>query len=311
MMDVVMQVAGMVLLAVSIWLGYRQWVAPHGAALDLGQRGILLLLIATLAGGFIGSPFWWADDARTFAWDLPPLGGRMLAAAGWSFVVVCLAALRRPTPGRLRLAVSMLAVYLAPLALAIGLLHRDRFALDMPITYAFFVIVAALIIPALYYTFRPPAPLPGHPDDTRPTGRLAALWLNCVALVTGVWGVALFLTDQGPSPLIWVWPGDALTSRLIGVMLLTVMTGALLSRRSADLARLMLRVIAVYGAGLALASLWGLVLGQPVRPSYAIVFGLIAAISALILVVERVPQPQRGVRSDAPGREAHTGGTND
>ncbi|MCL4836227.1 MAG: hypothetical protein KJZ86_27555, partial [Caldilineaceae bacterium] len=35
--------------------------------------------------------------------DLPPLASRILAAAGWSFAVVCLLVLERPTDRRLRL----------------------------------------------------------------------------------------------------------------------------------------------------------------------------------------------------------------
>jgi hypothetical protein len=280
-LDLLFQISGLVLLIGSLALGYRRWVAPH-RALDMQQRGVLLLLIVTLAGGFIGSPVWWIDDPRAFSWDLPPLAGRMLAAAGWSFVALCLAALNRPVPGRIRLALIMLAVYLAPLAIAILLWHRDRFDPRAPITYAFFAIVAALLIPNLWFLFRPPRPIEPAPPRV-PPGRIQTRWLEVVALITGVWGVALFLTDRGPSPLIWAWPGDLLTSRLIAVMLLTIMAGALVSRRDMDLARVVLRATIVYALALCVASVWGLLLGQPARPAYAITFAAIALGSALVL----------------------------
>ena len=287
MLDLLVQVIGLGLLVGGVALGYRRWVLPHGAALDAGQRGVLLLLIVTLVGGFVGSPFWWIDERRSFSWDLPPLAGRMLGAAGWSFVALCLAALGRPTPGRLRLTLVMLGVYLAPLAAAILLWHLDRFDPGAPITYAFFVIVGALLLPNLWFLVRPPRPIPGYPDDSAPPSRLLARWLAAVALITGVWGVARFVTASGPSPLIWAWPGDLLTSRLIAVMLLTIMAGALLSRGSADLARVSLQTTIVYALGLTAASLWGLVLGQPARPAYAIVFAAIALGSWLVLGAAR------------------------
>jgi hypothetical protein len=211
----------------------------------------------------------------------------MLAAAGWSFVALCLAALGRPTPGRIRLALVMLAVYLAPLAAAILLWHLDRFDPRAPITYAFFAIVGALLIPNLWLLARPPRPIPGYADDGRAPTHILTLWLGIVALVAGLWGLALFLTDRGPSPLIWAWPGDLLTSRLIGVMLLTIMAGALLGRRNADLARVALGVTIVYTLGLTAASLWGLALGQPTRPAYTIVFAGIAVGSWLALASAR------------------------
>jgi hypothetical protein len=108
-------------------------------------------------------------------------------------------------------------------------------------------------------------------------------------------GLALFVTDRGFSPLIWAWPGDLLTSRLIAVMLLTIAAGVIVSRARADLARVTLLATIVYGLGLGAASLWGLVLGQPLRPAYAIVFICIGAVSwrmlATIPVGSEPPRP--------------------
>jgi hypothetical protein len=43
------------------------WLLPRKGSLDLAQRGVLLLLIVTLVGGFVGSPFWWIDEPRSFS----------------------------------------------------------------------------------------------------------------------------------------------------------------------------------------------------------------------------------------------------
>ena len=82
------------LLGGCLWLGYRKWVKPHAGSLDFQQGGALLLTLLALTGGFLGSPFWWADQPQSFSWDLPPLASRMLASVGWSFFILCLLALR-------------------------------------------------------------------------------------------------------------------------------------------------------------------------------------------------------------------------
>src|SRR5262245_55611330 len=125
-MSLLPQLAGLALLLAGVWLCYRRWVLPR-AGLDIQSRGLLVLLILTLIGGAVGGPVWWADAPWAFSWDLPPLAGRMLAAAGWTFAVICFLALERPSPGRLRLLVWLLAIYLLPLVAAILLFHLDRF----------------------------------------------------------------------------------------------------------------------------------------------------------------------------------------
>jgi hypothetical protein len=156
----VSQVFAAILLGSVMWLAYRKFVKPYAASLDFQQRGAVLLILLALAGGFVGSPFWWLDEPRSFAWDLPPLAGRMLASAG----------------------------------------------------------------------------------------------------------------------LIWVWPGDPLSSRLIGVMLLAVAAGSAYSLRYADTSRVMLATLATYGLGLAVASLWNLAAGLPVKPGYLVVFEVICLV---------------------------------
>ena len=281
--DLLLQVFGLVLLLAGTGFGYWRWIKPHDDALDVQGKGLLLLVILMVVGGFVGSPFWWADEARSFSWDLPLLASRMLAAAGWSFVVVGVAVLERPTYRRLRLVLLLLFVYLFPLAIAAPLFHRERFDPSAPITYAFFAIVILMLVSTAWYLLRQPPIFPDQAQDLERPSPGTRVWLLAVAAVTGLWGLALIVTDNGPSALIWVWPGDLLTSRLIGVMLLTIAAGALYSRPARGTTRPMLAMILTYGLGLALAGLSMALIGKPVKLSYVLVFGLIFLVSALLL----------------------------
>ncbi len=286
-MTLILQIFGLILLIAGMIFGYRRWIIPHQDVLDRKGVGLLLLIVLMLMGGFIGSPFWWMDEARSFAWDLPPLASRMLAAAGWSFFVVGVLVVERPTYRRLRLAVFLLFVYLVPLAIAIPLFHLERFDLTAPIVIAFFTVVIIMVAGTLWYLLRQPPVFPDRPQDLEPPSPALRGWLIIVAIITALWGLALLVTDNGPSALIWAWPGDLLTSRLIGVMLLTIAAGALYSLPARGTALPMTVMIIVYGLGLSLASLWNALAGLPVKLSYVIVFGVIALISTLLLARER------------------------
>jgi hypothetical protein len=218
---------------------------------------------------------------------LPPVASRMLASAGWAFGVATIAALRRPVPRRMRLVMLMLAAYLAPLLLTIPLFHLDRFDPSAPITYGFFALVLCITVAALWYLFQQPVIVPDEPADSLSSTSLVGRWLGFVAAVTALWGLALFITDNGPSGLIWAWPGDLLTSRLIGVMLLTIAVGAIYALRYANVSRVMLGVIAVYGFGVTLANLWNILASLPVNPSYVAAFGIMFLVSAALLIAER------------------------
>jgi hypothetical protein len=87
--------------------------------------------------------------------------------------------------------------------------------------------------------------------------------------------------------LIWVWPGDLLTSRLIAVMLLTIALGAVYALRYVDVSRVMLGVIAVYGFGVMLANLWNIFANLPLNLSYVAAFGIMFLASATLLIAER------------------------
>ncbi len=168
-------------------------------------------------------------------------------------------------PERMRLVMLMLAVYLAPLLVAVPLFHLDRFDPAAPITYAFFALVLTMTVGALWYLFQQPIIIPDEPTDSLSPTSLVGAWLGLVATVTTLWGLALFITDNGPSHLIWAWPGDLLTSRLVAVMLLTITVGTVHALRYADVSRVMLGVIAVYGFGVTLASLWNILVSKPVN----------------------------------------------
>ncbi len=276
MNDIAIQLIGLLVFVAVIAGAYWRWVRPHN--INLETKGVLLLVIATMVGGLIGSTGWWFDVPQAFSWDLPPLASRMLAAAGWSFGAATFMTLQRPTASRLRLTLLMLAVYLIPLAIAIFLFHLDRFDWAAPITYAFFIIVMGLIIPALWYLVRRPTVIAEN-NPIVPPAQAIRLWLIIVALLTALWGAALFITDSGSINLIWVWPGDLLTSRLIAVMLFTITTAALYSLNNTDVTRVTLVVMIVYGFGAALANLWNATAAKPVQPLYLAAFGAMAIIS--------------------------------
>jgi hypothetical protein len=282
MSDLLVQLLGLLGLATGLFLGYRKWIQPR-TGLSRQAQGLFLLLILTMMGGFLGSFGWWMDDPRAFSWDLPPLAGRMLAAAGWAFAVACYMALGKPTYERVRLNLWMLFVYLTPLALTIFAFHLDYFDPRAPITYAFFLIVGIMIAATSWYLYKQPKILSDDLQDSSLLNKTVRIWLSMISLVMFLWGAALFATDSGPSKLIWVWAGDLLSSRLIGVMLLTIAVGAGYSRKTADTAKLMLAMLLTYSAGIAIASAWGALSGKPVVFSYLIVFGLVGGISSLLL----------------------------
>jgi hypothetical protein len=273
------------LLGLAAW-GYQHWISPR-RGVGIQGKGMLLLCVVTLVGGLLGSTGWWIDDPRSFSWDLPPLASRMLASAGWAFGVAALAALHRPVPRRTRLVMLMLAVYLAPLLVAAPLFHLDRFDPAAPITYVFFALVLTMTVAALWYLFKQPVIVRNEPADSLTPTALVGRWLRLIAAVTALWGLALFVSDDGPSGLIWVWPGDLLTSRLIAVMLLTIAVGAVYALRYADVSKVMLGVILVYGFGVTVANLWNFLANKPVNPSYVAAFGIIFLVSAILLTAER------------------------
>jgi hypothetical protein len=285
--NIVFLALAMLVLLACEWWGYRRWIKPHETAANRQAKAMLMLIILTLAGGFIGPFSWWADIPNSFAWDPPPLASRMLATAGWCFAFVAYLCLSRPTWRRVRLTLLMLAIYLAPLAIALVLFHLDRLNFAAPITYPFFAVVALLTGGSIWFLIRQPTVIPDTLEDLAPAGRFTQAWLSVVAVVTGVWSLALAATDNGPSPLIWVWPGDLLTSRLIAAMLITITAAAIFSLRHVDTARITTGVTLIYGLGLAIASVWNAFAGKPIPITYLVAFGLIFAGSLAALLMDK------------------------
>ncbi len=280
MNNLLIQLTGALVLLAAIGWGYTHWVRRHADGIE--AKLLLMLLILTLTGGFIGSVGWWIDDTNAFSWDLPPLASRMLGAAGWAFGAAALMALRRPVETRIRLILLMLSLYLVPLAGAIVAFHLDRFDFSAPIAYAFFGIVIAMIVPTLWFLFRRPVIIADSAWEVAPPTVSTRNWLAFVALVTGVWAIALFVSDRGPVASVWVWPGDLLTSRLIAVMLLTIAAACAASVRAAGAARMTLAVMMVYGFGVVLAGLLNLAAGKPVPALYTLSFAGIGMVSAFL-----------------------------
>jgi len=286
MLIVAMQSIPLVLLIIGMVLGKRRWINPHIHNAKPEQVGFIMLVILTFLGGLIGSPFWWLDVQISFSWDLPPLAARMLGAAGFSFALAAYLALERPTTQRLRQISYMLFVYLTPLAIAIFLFHLDRFDFKAPITYAFFALVAGMIIANLFFLMnRTPGLIASELVSISP---IEKAWLITVAIITGLWGLALFITDNGASDFIWVWRGDLLTSRLIGSMLMTISAGSLTPILQGEVTRQIRLTTLVYGIGLALAAIWNSFAGLPVKWSYVIVFGVIGIVSGLIELLPKI-----------------------
>ncbi|MFN8421943.1 MAG: hypothetical protein U0470_00645 [Anaerolineae bacterium] len=277
---IVYQLAALAMIVTCLAVGYRRWVRP--AAPSPAAAAMLLLVVLALAGGFVGAYFWWVDDVRAFAWDLPPLASRLLAAAGLSFAAASYLALEQPTRLRLRFVLALIATYLAPLAVAIPLFHLDRFDLGASITYGFLAVVAVMVVPAVAFLVRQPATRPDEPADLAPPAPAIRAWLTAVAVVAALWGLALFATDDGGIVWLWLWPGDLLTSRLIAVMLLTVAAGAVLGRAHAAAARLALALMAVYGLVGAAAVAWNTVAGKPVKGSYLAALAALGVGSAML-----------------------------
>lgn len=282
MPDILVQFLGLAALVAGVIFGYLRWIRRR-EPLNLAQRLLLLVLITVLVGGVIGATGWWADDPRSFAWDLPPLASRMLGAAAVAFAPVCIAALEQPVYGRIRLALLMIVVYLLPLVVAIKFFHLDRFDFSAPITYGFFIIVAVLTLLSLWFLYRQPMIQAETAADRKSASPIVRLWLWIVAVITLAWGVALMIADAGPIAGVWAWPGDLLTSRLIGAMLLTLGAASAYSASNRERAGIALVTLLVYGVLVALANVWNSFAGRPVNAVYVSAFAIMAVMSVVLL----------------------------
>lgn len=288
-MDLLVQVLfGVVALGVLVGWTYRSAVRSRRDTLDARGRATLALIALTACGGALGSTGWLFDDPRSFSWDLPPLASRMLGVAGIAFAVLASHALRRPTWTRVSLVLLSLVVYLAPLAFAALFQHLARFDPRAPITYAFFAVVAVMTGGAVALLARPSRALVrAHEPDERPE-RATRFVLGAAATVLLPWGAALFVTQDGPSRLVWVWRTDLLSTRLIAAMWLTLGVTSSLSLRSRVRARMALAFLAVYGTGAALAAAANQAFGKPIPWGYVTVLGTLGAAAVSVQLWPRL-----------------------
>lgn len=263
MRDLALNALALVLLAGAVGALLRLFARRLAAV----PRLVRLLIATATAGGLIGAPFWWAAAPASFAWTPAPLGFRFLAVAGLTFGLMGLAVLTRPEGARLRLMLRMLAVYLLPLVVALLALHRERMDWQAPIAWGFVAIAGGLALGAVLALWRLP-PLATESPAPHPL-----IW-RLGALLFGLWGLALFATAQGPVAALWLWPQDALTSRLIGAMLLTLALMAAEAGVRASLRPLVALGFASYGLGVALACALQPLAGRPLPLAYLLILGL-------------------------------------
>ncbi|MCK0169477.1 hypothetical protein MWU53_00230 [Aliiroseovarius sp. S1123] len=290
MTSFVWQIVGMVLLFGTVWLGNFLWRHRLGHRPSRVEALAAFVLLGTLAGGFWGAFAWWQNLPYAFSWPLPGLAARMLAAAGWSFALASALALWRPYPTHLRLVLLMLWVYLAPLTAAILTQHLDRFDFTREVTVAFFIIVVLLLVTSSFSLLALPRQDLGTEE---PPNSLSSWALGLIGAVAGLWAVTLFLKPDGPWPLIWPWPGDALTTRLIASMFLTIAVGAIAARPDQQLGRTVFWTTITYGVGVVIAGVAHVMTAEPSPmgysdvtwpKSYMTVWGVLGAIAAVALV---------------------------
>ncbi len=274
-----------VMLLVALAIGFVRW-GRRDAGVSGNGAVAKFVLVSTTVGGLLGAPFWWFDLPPSFAWDLPPVASRMLAAAAFAFGVTGIIALERPSNARTRLYLTLIAVYLIPLALAVLALHLDRFDFMAPVTYGFFAVVIVLSLGSVMLLMRgatDPATLPPPP--------FMSAWLLVAGIVIGLWGLALFAVPATPDyPLVFNWSQDPLSSRLIAAMLIGVATAFLTSRSDLGRARLALWFAGIYGIGVVAACAISAAYGKPVPPLYTGAFAVVAIVSlGLLATGSRVP----------------------
>jgi len=203
---------------------------------------------AMTVGGLIAAPFWWLDVESGFAWDLPPLASRMAAAMALAFAVCGWLVLSRPTIRRQRIYLAAMAACLLPPALTAALFHLDRFEGGRPGLWAYFLASGMLSVLAIAELASGFLTRPGMPSR-RIDNPFVPLWLVMVGLAMVAWALALFLAPDTLFYSVFLWPDDALTSRLLGAGLLTVGVVNLLSTADEPSARMALLFTGTFGTG--------------------------------------------------------------
>ncbi len=255
MLEIGVQVIGLAVLILGMALG--EGVLQRRMPLAGAARQARALALMAGVGGLVGACAWWQNLSYAFAWALPPVAARFLAVAAVAFGVTALRAAWIGSVGHLRMIAVMLVVYLGPLAGAAVLLHLDRFDPLAPITYGFFAVVVSMVIAATLALLR-------LPDGVR---GLTSGMLGLVGLLAGLWGLVLFIWPAGPWPLIWPWPQDPLTTRLIAAMFMTVAAACHFAESPGE-RRTAYILCFIYGVGISLVVTLALWLGKPASLAY-------------------------------------------
>ena len=299
MQSLAWSIFGLVLLFGAIGIGFMIWQRRINHRPSRIETMAVLVLLSVLAGGFLGAFAWWPNYPDAFSWPLPGLAARMLAVAGWSFALAAAMALMRPNPKHLRLVLLMLWVYLGPLTVAILTLHLNRFDFSRPVVPTFFIIVVVLLVSSSIALLVLPR------QDTVPDGspnQLASSVLWIIAGVAGLWAVALFIKPDGPVPLIWSWPHDALTTRLIASMFLTIAVGAYAARLSQRLSQTVFLTTLAYGIGVIVAGFAHVMTAKPsptgyvsvtLPKSYMVVWGALGFLAIIAFVNSKWSEAQK------------------
>lgn len=272
MPDIVLNLIALALLGSGVLLLLRVFAAPMAA---YPRRTRRVLTLAT-AGALIGAPFWWAGAPLSFAWALPALAFRFLAAAALAFGAVGLMVMARPSPARIRFALGMVATYLAPLLVLIVIFHRGALDWSQPLPWGLVVFAGGLAAGSVLEMVKSKDLRPGVAP--RPVER--AFWALGI-VVFGLWAAALMLWPQGDLALVWPWPSDPLTTRLIGAMLLTLFMMSWMARNRAELARVAGVGMATYGLWVLIACALRFLAGQPFPWLYAAVLGGAGVLGAI------------------------------
>jgi hypothetical protein len=278
------------LLCGLIFGGWLRWINPYEATLDLQQKGLLALVILTIAGGAGGGVFWWMAAPLSFSWQLPPLAFRMLGAAGFAFAITGLYVMHRRRASLIRNYIILLAVYLVPLVGAILLFHLDRFNWHAPITYGFFIVSGGMAAASVWFIVSRTDPPFDDDSPGRVPSTLIRSYLSLIVLIFGAWGLTLLIFPSGRLSQIWVWPQDALTTRLIATMLLTIGAAGMLARGDTESVKTSACMFVVYGVGVMVACALNASMGRPIPFTYLVAFALLALTSIPLLRTARPPE---------------------
>ena len=274
MPEIVVQVIGMAVLVLGMVLG--EGVLQRRMPLAGAARQARVLALMAGVGGLVGATAWGQNLPYAFAWALPPVAAWFLAVAAVAFGVTALRAAWIGSVGHLRMIAVLLVVYLGPLAVAVVVLHLDRFDPLVPSTYVFFAIVLGMVIAAILTLLR-------LPDEVR---GLTSGMLGLIGLLAGLWGLVLFIWPAGPWPLIWPWPQDPLTTRLIAAMFLTIAAACHFAEGPTE-RRTAYILCLLYGVGISLVVALALWLGKPASLAYLAFWALVAVAAVRGLLSER------------------------